>query len=157
MNSRRVVFVGGLFALLLLSGTAFAHTFGSTLAFQQRDQVTFQQSDLALDGGTVTVEYAVSNPLSRPVELYGVEMVVYEGGPPFEDGSELTVRRRAQLAGDDRVIEAGETATVRVELPAASTSDRIEAAIEADDAVPSGIFKFRLGGREFPVEVVPSG
>lgn len=157
MNGRRVVLLGGLIALVVLSGTAFAHAFGGTMAFQQRDQLSVEQTNVALSGDTVTVEYAVENPLARSVTLYGVEMVVYEGEPPFDDGSELTVRRQAQVAGGDVQIDSGETAQVTVELPIASESDRVQAAIEAEDAVPSGLFQFRLGGREFLVEVVANG
>ncbi len=157
ISPRRVVLVGGLVAVLVVSGTAFAHTFGSTLAFQQRDEIDVQPSTMTLNDQTVTVEYTIQNPLDRPVEVYSVELVVYEGEPPFADRSELTVRRQAQLADGDTTVAPGETARVTVELPIASTRERTQAAIDSGDAVPSGIFQFRLGDREFGVEVVPRG
>lgn len=157
VSVRRVVLLGGLAGILLVTGTAFAHTFGSTMAFQQRDEVAVSLSDVTLAGSELEVSYTIENPLDRPVRLGDVEMVVYEGGPPFTDGSELSVRRQAQLVGDDVTIGAGESVTVTVTAPIASSPDRVQAALDDDEAVPSGIMHFTLGDRQFTVEVVPRG
>lgn len=144
--------------LLLVTGGAFAATFGSQLTWQQRDAVAVSVEEYAVvtaDGApAVRVRLAVENPLDRPIEVRDPELVVYEGEPPFEDDRELTVPRTASMP--DTVVPADGERTVAVTMAVAENgngTDRARAAVDGGNASASGLVAVRLVGREFSVDV----
>lgn len=142
--------------LLLLTGGAFAPTFGAQLTWQQRDAVGVSVEDYTVrtdgESPTMRVRLAVDNPLDRAVEVSDPSVVVYEGEPPFEDDRQLTVPRTASVP--DTTVPAGGERTVTLTATVAENgTERARAAVEAGNASASGILEARLVGREFSVDV----
>lgn len=154
-RSQRLL-LGGFALLLVVSGTAFASTFGSQVSWQQRDAVDARVVgyEVVDDDGTTAmrVRLAVDNPISRPVRVSGGEIVVYEGEEPFSDADQLTVARSLTVpettvpAGGDRTVDA----LVEVD---ANRTDRARAAVAEGSATASGVLTVELVGREFDVGV----
>lgn len=146
--------LAALAVLVLVSGAAFASTFGAQLTWQQRDTVATSVDGYAVGDGTpaVRVRLTVENPLDRSIEVGNAELVVYEGEAPFDDGERLTVPRSSSVS--DTTVPAGGERTVTVTARvAADAADRVRAAVANGSATASGVVEVRLAGREFSVDV----
>ncbi|ESP89401.1 hypothetical protein [Candidatus Halobonum tyrrellensis] len=149
------VLLVALAGLLLVTGSAFATTFGSQLTWQQRDAVAVSAGEFAVHEGdppTVTVELAVDNPLDRPVETTGADLVVYDGDPPFADDDPVSVRRSAAVPATTVPAGGERTVTVTLDLPADGV-ERARTAVDDGSASVSGTVRLELLGREFGVDV----
>ena len=142
-------------ALLLVTGAAFATTFGSQLTWQQRDAVSASAGEYAFRGGeepAVTARVTVTNPLDRPVAVGGAELVVYDGEAPFRDDERLTSASGTSIA--DVTVPADGERTVAVRMPVVDgAADAARAAVEDGSASASGVIRLRLFEREFSVDV----
>lgn len=109
----RRLFLGTLLAIVVVSGTAFAVTYGGSLAWQQRDQVEVGVSspDLSADATTMNVGLTITNPLSRPIVVQSISLTVFPDGPPYDD-DELVDPRTATVPRT--VIDAQSEQTVTV-------------------------------------------
>ncbi|MFB6176492.1 MAG: hypothetical protein ABEI99_05000, partial [Halobaculum sp.] len=81
----RRLFLGVLLAVVVVSGTAFAVTYGGSLAWQQRDEVAVEVAsiELSADATTVTVDLTVTNPLNEPIVVQSISLTVFPDGPPY--------------------------------------------------------------------------
>lgn len=142
-------------ALLLVTGAAFASTFGSQLTWQQRDAVDVSVDEYAVTDGeepTVTVRLTVRNPLDRPVEVSDSELVVYRGTKPYGDDDRLTAPRTSSVS--DTPVPAGGERTVTATMAVLDGgTERARAAVDDGSATVSGVLRVRLLGREFSVDV----
>lgn len=146
--------LGGFALLLVVTGTAFASTFGTQLTWQQRDGVTVAPTgyELVADDGdgepTVRVAVRVENPLGRPIELSGGSLVVYDGadGRQLTDAASASIPRVTVPPGGERTVAV--TAALR-----SNSTRRARTAIERGTATASGVVEVTLGGREFTVDV----
>lgn len=149
----RQLSLGVLLALVVISGTAFAVTYGSSFAWQQRDQVEIgvNSYDLSSDGETMTVELTITNPLSEPVSAQSTSLTVFPDGPPHED-DELVDPRTATVS--QTTVDAQSEATVTV---TGSVKDGQESAARAalsdGTATASGPLTLELGERTYSINV----
>lgn len=148
--------IATLAVLLLVTGAAFVGAFGSQLTWQQRDAVTASAAGYAVETAdgtpTVRLRLTVENPLDRPVEIAGSELVVYEGDPPFEDDDRLTVPRSSTVP--DATVAAADQRTVTVSMTVDGDAvERARTAVADGSASASGVIEMRLAGREFDVDV----
>lgn len=154
VSRRRVV--AGLLPVSVAGWTgAFAQSFGGTLAWHQRDEVTANAIQTSADGDTVEVRVRINNPLTRKLTTTGVRLVVYEGAPPFADNQQLTVPRQAQLVADETVIAPESTAAVTATAPV-EDGVQIHPIIDEGTATPSGVVRVILGDKEFDIRVPPT-
>ncbi|MFB6244250.1 MAG: hypothetical protein ABEH80_09125 [Halobaculum sp.] len=145
--------LGVLLAVVVVSGVAFAATFQSTLAWQQRDEVTATVTDYALvdDGEAIAVAVTVDNPLSVPLESSTTTVTVYPSGPPYPD-EPVTDGRRATVS--ETTVSAGGSAVVTVTVPIKTEqTERATAVVQNGSAAASGSIKLELGDRRFDLDV----
>jgi hypothetical protein len=152
-GSHRIL-LGVLLAVVAVSGTAFAFTYGNTLAWQQRDAVeaTATSYELAADGETMEIELTVENPLGQSITTSSVTMAVYAGESPYTDESLVTALRGATVTETTIGAQSEATVTVTVRVP----DDRrgaAESALAAGNASASGSLTFDFVQREFTTDV----
>lgn len=134
---------------------AFGESFQNTLVWQQRDDLAAEQTNIRREDDRLLVDVAVSNPLDRQITVTGVEMVVYERGPPLPEDGELTVRRQEELL-ETVQIDPNAEGVVTVTAPTVSDQRRIRQAMTDQTAVASGLLHTQLLDQEFLVEVTPN-
>lgn len=149
----RRLFLGALLAVVVVSGTAFAVTYGGSLAWQQRDQVEVGVSsyDLSSDATTMEVGLTVTNPLDRRIVIQTISLTVFPDGPPYDD-NELVDPRTATV--QRTVIEAQSEQTVTVTGTVKDgQQSAARTAVSEGTASASGTLLIEFGERSFRTNV----
>lgn len=149
----RRLFLGVLLAVVVVSGTAFAVTYGGSLAWQQRDQVEVGVSsyDLSADATTMKVELAITNPLNQPVVVQSISLTVFPDGPPY-DGDELVDPRTATVPRTEIGAQSEQTVTVTGTVKDGEQS-AARAALSDGTAAASGTLTIGFGDKTYTINV----
>lgn len=148
--------LGILLAIVVVSGTAFAFTYGSTLAWQQRDQVSVNVDSYELvDGGeTMEVQLTVQNPLNRAIDASSISLAVYPNEPPYPDDSEVTDPRGALIQSEETTIGSQSETTLTIRTPVKDGRlSEARAALSEGRLSASGSITMELLERRFTIDV----
>lgn len=139
---------------LVVTGSALAGTFGTQLAYQERDaiEVTATEYTLSADASELTVTFEINNPLARTVEITSGSLAAYEGDPPFVGQTPLSVPQSSAV--EQTTVEAETSATITATLEIREEQrDAARRAAENDDIAVSGILFAHIRGGNFQIDV----
>jgi hypothetical protein len=143
-----------LVAATLVTGTAFADTYGTTLQWQQRGDVSVSVADveIAEDDSKLAVSVVVHNELDHRIEVLRSVVGVYPGEPPYADGSELN--HPHSTMSSVTAIGPGEHVDVTITTQLRDDSEsKLRDRVENGNVSISGSLMIELQDRRYSVDV----